>query len=66
MQSTTSKLLLRPTEAAELISLSRSKVYALLRDGTIPSVRVGKSLRVPRRELEMWAERLVSESTHEA
>ena len=62
MASNTGKLLLRPSEAAELVSLSRSKVYELIRDGTIPSVRLGKALRVPARELEAWAAELAAQS----
>lgn len=61
MTSTDSKILLKPSEAAELVSLSRSEVYELIRDGIIPSVRVGKSLRVPVRELKAWAEQLASQ-----
>jgi excisionase family DNA binding protein len=52
------KLLLRPIEAAELLGLGRAKTYELIRNGTLPSVRLGKSVRVPRRELEAWVERL--------
>lgn len=48
------KLLLKPTEAADLIGVGRSKVYALLADGTLPSVRVGGSVRVPTEALRRW------------
>ena len=50
------KLLLRPQEAAELLGVGRSKVYALLAAGEIPSVRVGKSVRVPAAALRRWVE----------
>jgi excisionase family DNA binding protein len=56
------KLLLRPTEAADLIGMGRAKTYALIREGALPSVRLGKSLRVPARALAEWVERLAAES----
>lgn len=39
--------LLRPSEAAQKLAVCRSTVYALIADGSIPYVRVGKSIRVP-------------------
>jgi len=54
------KLLLRPEEAAELISVGRSKMYALLAAGDLPSIRVGHSVRVPVRALQAW----VDDQTH--
>lgn len=48
------RLLLRPTEAADLIGMGRAKTYALIREGTIPSIRLGKSLRVPVDRLREW------------
>jgi excisionase family DNA binding protein len=50
------KMLLTPGEAAQLISVGRSKMYALLAAGVLPPVRVGKSLRVPVKALEKWVE----------
>src|SRR5438093_10413669 len=41
------RLLLRPTEAADLIGVGRSKVYELIAKGDIPSLRIGSSVRVP-------------------
>ena len=38
--------------AVEFTRLSRSTIFELLRAGTIASVRVGKSRRIPRRALE--------------
>lgn len=34
------KLLLKPEEAAERLSLSRSEVYAMIADGRLPAVRL--------------------------
>jgi excisionase family DNA binding protein len=41
------RLLLTPLEAAQALAISRSKLYRLLADGTIPSVRIGANRRVP-------------------
>ena len=47
-------LLLRPTEAAKLLGLSRSTVYEMIAAGELPSVRLGHSIRVPLGALKMW------------
>ncbi|MGE0539822.1 MAG: excisionase family DNA-binding protein [Dehalococcoidia bacterium] len=52
------KLLLKPIEAAELVGLGRSKCYEMIRDGTIPSVRLGKSVRIPADALRRWVDTL--------
>ena len=56
------RLLLRPTEAAEAIGVGRSKVYELLAHGELPSVLVGRSLRVPVDKLREWVDRKVQET----
>ena len=48
------KLLLRPAEAGEVLGLGRSKIYELLANGSIPSIRIGKSVRVPVERLREW------------
>jgi excisionase family DNA binding protein len=48
------RLLLKPTEAAETLGLGRSKTYELIADGTLPSVRVGGSVRIPADALRSW------------
>ena len=57
------KLLVRPSEAADLLGLGRSKVYAMIASGELPSVKIGKSIRVPVEELRQWVHGRVSEST---
>ena len=49
-----SALLLRPMEVAELLGLSRSKVFEMLASEELPVVRFGRVVRVPRAELEEW------------
>ena len=41
------KLLLTPEEAATVLSLGRSKVYELIRDGRLTSVLIDTSRRIP-------------------
>lgn len=48
------KLLLRPTEAADLIGVGRSKIYELISKREIPSVRLGGSVRIPIDGLRDW------------
>lgn len=43
-------------EAAELLSLSRAKLYSLLSKGEIRGLKVGRSRRIPLRELERFIE----------
>ena len=45
-------LLLRVSEAAKLLSVSRSRAYELIHDGTIPSLNLGGTIRVPYEELQ--------------
>ncbi|MDQ3303882.1 MAG: helix-turn-helix domain-containing protein [Actinomycetota bacterium] len=43
-------------EVAEELRIARSRAYELVANGKIPSVRIGRSVRVNRRELERWLE----------
>ena len=50
-------LLLDATEAGRLMSISRVKVLDLTGRGELPSIRVGRSVRIPRDLLVAWIER---------
>ncbi len=52
-------LLLDASEAAKLLSLSRSKVCSMAGRGEIPSIRIGRAMRIPRDPLLAW----IQEST---
>jgi excisionase family DNA binding protein len=52
------KLLLRPAEVGELTGMGKSKTYELIAAGVIPSVRIGKSVRVPADRLRRWIDEL--------
>lgn len=41
------RLLLTPEETAEVLAICRAKVYELIRAGSLRSVRIGASRRVP-------------------
>jgi excisionase family DNA binding protein len=47
-------VLLRVGEVAERLSLRRATVYRLIRDGLLPSVHVGRVVRVPQPALEAF------------
>jgi len=57
MTATPDRLMLRPSEAAEALGVSRSKAYELIASGEIPSVHVGGCLRVPVDALKAWIDR---------
>jgi excisionase family DNA binding protein len=48
--------LLRMAEVAQLTGLSRAKAYAMVAAGELPSLRAGRSVRVPLAALERWIE----------
>lgn len=52
------QLLLRPTEVGAALGLSRTVAYDIIRSGELPSVRIGRSLRVKRADLEAFVQRL--------
>ena len=54
------RLLLRPAEVAELLALGRSKTYLLIASGDLPSVRIGRSVRVPYDALRDWIDEHVN------
>ena len=62
--SQTDPLLMRPTEAARTLGISRSRIYELIRSGVLPSVRVGSSVRIPVAELRMWITSQLMRSGH--
>ena len=47
---------LKVPEVAEMLQIARSRAYELVGNGEIPSVRIGRSLRVSRKDLERWLE----------
>lgn len=56
------RLLLKPSEAAELIGVGRSKMYALIAERVFPVVRVGSQIRIPTRALNEWIDTQLREA----
>jgi excisionase family DNA binding protein len=52
------RLLLRPEEAAQVLSISRTTLYGLLQSNAIRSVKVGGLRRIPAEALEEFVIRL--------
>ena len=55
-------LLMRAEEVARTLGLSRSKIYQMMSGGALPTVRVGRAVRVPKAALRNW----VAHHTNEA
>lgn len=55
------KLLLTVREAAEVLGISRTAIYLLLQRGEIPSVKIGRSRRITRQEIERYVSRLADD-----
>lgn len=56
------KLLLTPEEAADVLNVSRSRVYELLRDKVLRSVKIGKSRRIPTAAVHDYVTALLAEA----
>ncbi|HXR29036.1 MAG TPA: helix-turn-helix domain-containing protein [Solirubrobacteraceae bacterium] len=46
--------LLRPEQAAHLLSVKTSWVYEAVRSGRLPCTRIGRHIRFTKRMLEQW------------
>ena len=56
------RLLLRVPEAAEWLSVGRSTVYELVQRGELPTVHIGRSVRIPAAAVRAWVERRAAEA----
>ena len=57
MASQEPSMLLRIPEVAQTLGIARSLAYEMARDGRLPTIHIGKAVRVPRRRrLEAWIE----------
>lgn len=56
------RLLLRPSEAAESLGISERALWTLTDDGTIPCVRLGRSVRYDLEVLREWLAKPRSEA----
>lgn len=53
----TERILMRASEVAEALGISRATAYSMMASGGLPTIRIGRSVRVPRAELEVWVRR---------
>jgi excisionase family DNA binding protein len=53
-------LLLTSEEAADVLRVGRTTVYALMKSGDLHAVHIGRSCRLPRAELERYVDRLAT------
>ena len=65
--TTSSRLVVRPLlvsveQAAGLLGIGRTTLYELIRRGEVRPIRIGRSVRIPRRELEAFVERLIADT----
>lgn len=51
-------VLLTVRDVQELTQLGRTKVYELMRDGQLPYLRIGRSVRIRREALDAWLKEL--------
>lgn len=54
-------LLLTPEQAAAMLQIGRTKLYALMKCGEIPSIPLGRCRRIPRAWLEGYIAAKVAE-----
>ena len=47
-------LALKVEQAAKMLNISRNLAYDLVRQGVIPSLRLGRIIRISRSRLEEW------------
>lgn len=51
------RMTLSVEETAEHLGIGRNRAYDLIRRGDLPSLRIGRSIRVPREALNTWITR---------
>ena len=56
--------LLTVPETAKVLRISRNLAYDLVAQGEIPSIRLGRLIRVPRARLEQWLDSGSASSGH--
>jgi len=55
-------LLLTPEEAAYELNVSRTRVFSLMGSGDLPRIRIGGRVRIARRSLEEYVDKLIEQS----
>ena len=55
-EGTPQRLLLRIPEAAETLGIGRTKIYEMIATGELPTIRVGRAVRISVSTLQKWVE----------
>ncbi len=50
------RLLLRIPEVAETLGIGRTKIYEMIATGELPTIRVGRAIRISVSTLQKWVE----------
>jgi excisionase family DNA binding protein len=62
MSDVKTRVCIRVSEFAQMFDIGRTKAYAMVRAGEIPSVRIGTALRIPVEGLQAYIGSLAAES----
>ncbi|MFF0290073.1 helix-turn-helix domain-containing protein [Streptomyces sp. NPDC005262] len=54
------RLLYKPGEAAEALAIGRSTVYELMAEGSLKYIKLGRTRRIRRADIEAYVESLVT------
>ncbi|WP_406322142.1 helix-turn-helix domain-containing protein [Streptomyces sp. NBC_01637] len=54
------RLLYKPEEAAEALAIGRSTVYELMAEGSLRYIKLGRTRRIRRADIEAYVESLVT------
>jgi len=56
--------LLRVNEVAQILRIGRTKAFQLLAEGELPAIRIGRAVRIDRRQLIEWLESRTKVARH--
>ena len=55
-ESASQRLLLRVPEVAERLGIGRTKIYQMIATGELPTIHIGRAVRVSASSLQKWVE----------
>jgi excisionase family DNA binding protein len=56
-------VMVRPMDAATMLSVSRSKLYEMIHQGIVPAAKIGGVLRIPRAAIDRIAHEALNAGT---
>jgi excisionase family DNA binding protein len=60
--TTGSSLLLTIPQAQDKFQVGRTTIYRMIQTGELPTVRIGRSVRIPRTALDEWLRQRLAEA----